>query len=71
MMRDPKDGGIAAITIRHRWWVLVLWIAVVVALAPLASGIEKKLDVSARVDGRRRPLRSDPARIPSRSCLFN
>jgi RND superfamily putative drug exporter len=50
MMRRTTNGGIAAIAIRHRRWVLGLWIVVVALLAPLAGGIEKKLDVSARVD---------------------
>ncbi|HEY7395812.1 MAG TPA: MMPL family transporter, partial [Gemmatimonadaceae bacterium] len=45
------DGGIAAAVVQRRWWVIGLWIAVTVFLAPAASHVEHDLDVNARVDG--------------------
>src|SRR5262252_259754 len=45
------DGGIAAVVVQRRWWVIGLWIAVTLLLAPAASRVERDLDVNARVDG--------------------
>src|SRR5215475_2280488 len=45
------DGGTAAVVVRQRWWVIGLWIAVTLLLAPAASRVERDLDVNARVDG--------------------
>src|SRR5215510_4927746 len=50
--RHPEvDGGIAAVVVQRRWWVIGLWIAVTLLLAPAASRVERDLDVNARVDG--------------------
>src|SRR5215510_277934 len=50
--RHPDvDGGIAAFVVQRRWWVIGLWIAVTLLLAPAASRVEGDLDVNARVDG--------------------
>ena len=51
MIRNEEERGVAPWIIRRRWWVLSAWILVVAGLAPLASRVEHKLDVSARVDG--------------------
>jgi RND superfamily putative drug exporter len=51
MSASKDEHGVAAWLIRHRWWVLAAWAAIVAVAAPLASRIERRLDVSARVDG--------------------
>jgi RND superfamily putative drug exporter len=43
--------GFAERIVEHRWWMLGAWVALVVGLGPLASRVEQRLDVSARVDG--------------------
>src|SRR5262245_31864131 len=50
--RHPEvDAGIAAVVVRRRRWVIGLWIAVTLLLAPAAARVERDLDVNARVDG--------------------
>src|SRR5262245_16448477 len=50
--RHPDgEGGIAAVVVQRSWWVIGLWIAVTLLLAPAASRVERDLDVNARVDG--------------------
>jgi RND superfamily putative drug exporter len=51
-MTAPDDErGLSAWLIRHRWRVIAGWVAIVAVAAPLSSRIERRLDVSARVDG--------------------
>src|SRR4051812_7703711 len=48
---DGRRRGASWWLVRHRRWVVAAWLVAVAALAPLAAGVERVLDVGARVDG--------------------
>ena len=48
---DASRRGASWWLVRYRRWVVAAWLAALAALAPLAAGVERVLDVGARVDG--------------------
>jgi len=49
-MTLPGRRGAEAI-VRRRWWIVAGWIAVAAVLVPQAARVERRLDVSAKVEG--------------------
>lgn len=48
---DPTSGRFARAVVRHRGWVAAGWVVAALLLLPFAAGVERVLDVSARIDG--------------------
>lgn len=48
--RARLDRALAAAA-RHPWWAVAFWLVAIAALAPLAAGVEQRMEVAARVPG--------------------
>lgn len=49
-LRTRLDGALA-VAARHPWRTIAFWLVALVALAPLAAGVEQRMEVAARVPG--------------------